>query len=273
GANQVWDVQTNATTYELSELDGSKTVFARQAGSNIYQVVSDIGPEAASATRYQYDTADGRSLVKRVIPPVEPGVDDANHCTVNPLPRGCEVMEYDYAKVTTATATTPGDHADRIRSAKVWSWNPATSKQEAVEVTHYVYDDKGRIAQVWDPRLAQPLKTTYSYDADGRVTRITPAGQLPWNFDYGTAAADQDPGRLLKVRRAALAQGSKDQVNGEVPGPTSRVRNPDGRSIPGSPSRRRSGRRGLSSGSESGVRSSTSGTGRGGSRWDQMIQG
>ncbi|MFF8775569.1 ricin-type beta-trefoil lectin domain protein, partial [Kitasatospora sp. NPDC015120] len=216
GAYQIWDVQTAGTTYELSELDGSKTVFARQAGSSIYQVVSDIGPEAASATRYQYDTTDGRSLVKRVIPPVEPGVDDANHCTVNPLPRGCEVTEYDYAKATTATATTPGDYLDRIRSVKVWSWNPATSKQEAVEVTHYVYDDKGRIAQVWDPRLAQPLKTTYSYDADGRVTQVSAAGQLPWNFDYGKAAADQDPGRLLKVRRAALAQGSRDQVNGEV---------------------------------------------------------
>ncbi|WP_380286460.1 DNRLRE domain-containing protein [Kitasatospora purpeofusca] len=216
GPNQVWDVQSNATTYELSELDGSKTVFARQAGSNIYQVVSDSGPEAASATRYQYDTSEGRSLVKRVIPPVEPGVDDVNHCSVNPLPRGCEVMEYDYAKATTATAATPGDFLDRVRGVKVWSWNPATSKQEAVEVTHYAYDDKGRLVQVWDPRLAQPLKTTYGYDDAGRVTKIGSAGELPWNFDYGKAATDQDPGRLLKVRRAALTQGSKDQVNGET---------------------------------------------------------
>ncbi|MFJ4672513.1 ricin-type beta-trefoil lectin domain protein [Kitasatospora purpeofusca] len=216
GPNQVWDVQTAGTTYELSELDGSKTVFARQAGSSIYQVVADIGPEAASATRYQYDTADGRSLVKRVIPAVEPGVDDANHCSVDPLPRGCEVMEYDYARSTTATAGTPGDYLDRVKAVKVWSWNPATSKQEAVEVAHYAYDDKGRIAQVWDPRLAQPLKISYSYDADGRVTQVAPAGQLPWNFDYGRAAADLDPGRLLKVRRATLAPGSKDQVNGEI---------------------------------------------------------
>ncbi|MFE7491162.1 ricin-type beta-trefoil lectin domain protein, partial [Kitasatospora sp. NPDC057541] len=216
GPNQIWDVQTAGTTYELSELDGSRTVFARQAGSSIYQVISDTGPEASSTTRYQYDTADGRSLVKRVIPPVEPGVDDANHCSVDPLPRGCEVMEYDYAKVTTATATAPGDYLDRIRGVKVWSWNPVTSKQEAVEVAHYAYDDKGRLAQAWDPRLAQPLKTSYAYDADGRVTRIGAAGELPWNFDYGKAAADQDPGRLLKVRRAALTQGSKDQLNGEV---------------------------------------------------------
>ncbi|MFE2729280.1 ricin-type beta-trefoil lectin domain protein [Kitasatospora sp. NPDC059327] len=216
GPNQVWDVQTAGTTYELSDLDGSKTVFARQAGSSIYQVVSESGPEAASTTRYQYDTTDGRSLVKRVIPTVEPGVDDLNHCTVNPLPRGCEVMEYEYAKATTATATTPGDYLDRVRGVKVWSWNPATSQQEAVEVTHYAYDDKGRIAQVWDPRLAQPLKTTYTYDTDGRVTRIAAAGELAWNLDYGKAATDQDPGRLLRVRRATLAPGTKDQVNGEI---------------------------------------------------------
>ncbi|MFJ2193063.1 ricin-type beta-trefoil lectin domain protein [Kitasatospora sp. NPDC087861] len=215
GPNQIWDVQTAGTTYELSELDGSKTVFARQAGSSIYQVVSETGPDSASTTRYQYDTTDGRSLVKRIIPAVEPGIDDVNGCTVDPLPRGCEVMEYDYAKATTATSSTPGDYLDRVRGVKVWSWNPATSKQEAVEVTHYAYDDRGRLAQVWDPRLAAPLKTAYSYDDAGRVTRIGSAGELPWNFDYGKAAADQDPGRLLQVRRSTLAPGSKDQVNGE----------------------------------------------------------
>ncbi|MFB7672288.1 ricin-type beta-trefoil lectin domain protein [Kitasatospora purpeofusca] len=216
GPNQVWDVQTNATTYELTEMDGTKTVFARQAGSNSYQVVSETGPGIPSATRYQYDTTDGRSLVKRVIPPVEAGVDDTNRCSVDPLPRGCEVMEYDYAKSTTATAAAPGDYLDRVKAVKVWSWNPATSRQEAVEVAHYAYDDKGRLAEAWDPRLARPLKTTYAYDDAGRVTGARSAAQLPWSFDYGRAAADQDPGRLLKVRRATLAPGSKDQVNGEI---------------------------------------------------------
>ncbi|MFD7413579.1 ricin-type beta-trefoil lectin domain protein [Kitasatospora purpeofusca] len=216
GPNQIWNVQTNGTTYELTEQDGTKTVFAQQAGSNSYQVVSEVGPGAASATRYQYDSTDGRALVKRIVPSVEAGVDDANRCSVDPLPRGCDVMEYEYAKVTTATATTPGDYLDRVKAVKVWSWNPATSKQEAVEVARYAYDDKGRLAETWDPRLAQPLKTTYGYDADGRVTRVGSAGTLPWNFDFGRAAADQDPGRLLKVRRAGLTQGSKDQVSGET---------------------------------------------------------
>ncbi|MER5354166.1 ricin-type beta-trefoil lectin domain protein [Kitasatospora sp. NPDC002551] len=216
GPNQVWDVQTSGTTYELTEPDGTKTVFDRQAGSNSYQVVGEIGPGAASATRYQYDTADGRALVKRVIPPVEAGVDDVNRCSVDPLPRGCEVMEYEYAMTTTATATAPGDHLDRVKAVKVWSWNPATSRQEAVEVAHYAYDDKGRLVETWDPRQTSPLKTGYAYDDAGRVVRTTAAGHLPWNYDFGKAAADQDPGRLLKVRREALVQGSKDQVSGET---------------------------------------------------------
>ncbi|MFK0195862.1 DNRLRE domain-containing protein [Kitasatospora sp. NPDC090308] len=216
GPNQIWDVQTSGTGYTLSDLDGSSTVFSRQAGSDVYGVASESGPEAASTTRYIYDSADGRALPKRAIATVEPGVDDGNKCTLDPLPRGCDVMDYDYATATTAVAGTPGDFTDRIRSVKVWSWNPATSKQEAVEVTRYLYDEQGRLVQVWDPRLAQPLKTAYTYDAAGRVTRIAPAGELPWDFDYGQAAGDPDAGRLLKVRRGTLAAGSKSQVNGEI---------------------------------------------------------
>ncbi|MFE2108123.1 ricin-type beta-trefoil lectin domain protein [Kitasatospora sp. NPDC059463] len=216
GLNQKWTPANSGTTYKLTDLDGSTTVFARGLGTNAFQVQSETGAEAASTTRYVYDVTDGRALPKRAVPTVEPGVDDTGGCLVDPLPRGCEAMDYDYAVTTTAVAGTPGDFTDRIRSVRAWSWNPVTAKQEAVEVARYAYDERGRLVQVWDPRLAQPLKTTYDYDADGRVTRITAAGELPWNLDYGKAAADQDPGRLLKVRRAALAQGSKDQVSGEV---------------------------------------------------------
>ncbi|MGW4652026.1 DNRLRE domain-containing protein [Kitasatospora sp. NPDC004289] len=216
GSWQIWDLQTNGTAYKLSDLDGSYTLFSRQAGSEVYQVTTETGPDAASTTRYSYDTTDGRSLPKRVIAPVEPGVDDLNGCTVDPLPRGCEVMDYDYATTTTAVAGTPGDYVDRVRSVKVWSWNPATSKQEAVEVAHYLYDELGRPVQVWDPRLATPLKTGYTYDSSGRVTKFSPAGELPWDVDYGQAVGDPDAGRLLKVRRGTLAAGTKNQVNGEI---------------------------------------------------------
>ncbi|MFI5527709.1 DNRLRE domain-containing protein [Kitasatospora sp. NPDC051853] len=220
GSWQIWDLQTNGTSYTLTDIDGSATTFARQAGTANYQVSGELGPDGASTTRYLYDSTDGRALPTRVIPPVEPGVDDLNHCTVAPLPRGCEVMEYDYATTTTAVAGTAGDFTDRVRSVKVWSWNPATSKQEAVEVVHYLYDEQGRLAQTWDPRQTTPLKAAYTYDANGRATRIAPPGQLAWDLDYGQAGADQDPGHLLRVRRGALVAGTKNQVSGET---TSRV--------------------------------------------------
>ncbi|MEV6955514.1 ricin-type beta-trefoil lectin domain protein [Streptomyces sp. NPDC051183] len=216
GLNQKWTPANSGTAYKLTDLDGSSTLFARGLGSDVFLVQSETGPEAASTTRYVFDVTDGRSLAKRVVAPVEPGVDDANGCSVDPLPRGCEVMDYDYATATTAVAGTPGDFVDRVRSVKAWSWNPAASKQEAVEVTRYLYDEQGRLVQVWDPRLAAPLKTTYTYDAAGRVTRIAPAGELPWDFDYGQTVGDPDAGRLLKVRRGTLVAGSKDQVNGEI---------------------------------------------------------
>ncbi|MGW4897651.1 DNRLRE domain-containing protein [Kitasatospora sp. NPDC004240] len=209
-------LKATGDTYTLTDLDGSSTVFAKQSGSDVYQVLTETGPEAASQTRYVYDATDGRALPKRVVAPVEPGVDNANQCTVEPLPRGCEVLDYEYATATTAVPGTPGDFTDRVKAVKVWSWNPATSRQEAVEVTRYLYDERGRLAQVWDPRLAQPLKTTYSYDTTGRLTRIASAGELPWDLDYGPAGSDQDAGRLLKVRRATLTPGTKDQINGEI---------------------------------------------------------
>ncbi|GAA2995324.1 hypothetical protein GCM10020229_04820 [Kitasatospora albolonga] len=216
GAWQLWDVQTKGTTYTLTDLDGTTTTFARQAGSEVYLVTGETGPDTGFATRISYDTTDGRALPKRVVPPVEAGVDDRNHCTVDPLPRGCKVLDYDYATATTAVAGTPGDFTDRVRSVKVWSWNPATSKQEAVEVAHYLYDERGRLVQTWDPRLATPLRTTYGYDTAGRVSKVTPPGQLPWDLEYGPAGSDQDANRLLKVRRGTLAPGSTNQVNGEA---------------------------------------------------------
>jgi RHS repeat-associated protein len=73
----------------------------------------------------------------------------------------------------------------------------------------------GRLREAYDPRLPTPLKTTYGYDDAGHVTTLTPAGELPWNFDYGGIAADPNPGRLHRVRRASLVPGSKTEAGPE----------------------------------------------------------
>ncbi|MFE7584367.1 DNRLRE domain-containing protein [Streptomyces gardneri] len=207
--------------YVLAEDDGTLTRFKKQTGSDVYVVDTVSGVDEASTSRYVYDTDDGRTLVKRVIGEPEPGVDDAGQCTGAVPARGCEVLEYVYATATTATASTPGDVTDRVKAVRIWSWDPAAGAETAVDVATYRYDVLGRLAEAWDPRKGSPedasvFKTVYSYDGAGRLTGIDTAGELPWYADYGPAGADQDPGRLLQVRRPALKQGSKDVVEGET---------------------------------------------------------
>ncbi|MFE0646127.1 DNRLRE domain-containing protein [Streptomyces sp. NPDC058877] len=211
----------SGSDYVLTGDDGTLTRFKKQTGSDVYVVDSVSGTDAASTSRYVYDTTDGRTLVKRVIGEAEPGVDDTGQCTGSVPARGCEVLEYVYATATTVTATTPGDFTDRVKAVRIWSWDPGAGAETAVDVASYRYDSLGRLAEAWDPRKGSAddtavFKTVYSYDSGNRLSKIDTAGELPWYFDYGPAGADQDPGRLLQVRRPALKPGSKDVVEGET---------------------------------------------------------
>ncbi|GED87757.1 DNRLRE domain-containing protein [Streptomyces sp. 6-11-2] len=214
-------LRASGSSYLLTDDDGTITTFKKQTGSDVYVVESVSGTDEASTSRYTYDTTDGRSLVKRVIGEAEPGVDDTAQCTGSAPARGCEVLEYVYATSTTATVSTPGDVVDRVKAVRIWSWDPDAGEVNAVDVATYRYDLTGRLVEVWDPRKASSgdtttFRTKYAYDSAGRLTSIDTTGELPWYFDYGKAGADQDPGRLLKVRRPALKPGSKDVVEGET---------------------------------------------------------
>ncbi|MEU0556522.1 RHS repeat-associated core domain-containing protein [Dactylosporangium sp. NPDC006015] len=215
GAEDLSLVKVSDTVYELRELDGTTSQFVKQ--TETFLISTTWTSDQNSTTRYLYDSSDSRTLVKRVINATEPGIGD---CTTPVPARGCEVLEYEYATATTASGSTFGNVIDQVRAVKVWSWDPAANAgaggETAVEVANYAYDSQGRLREVWDPRLSPPLKTTYEYDTAGRLTKVTPAGQLPWMFDYGTATGDANAGRLLKVRRAALVTGTKDQLDGEV---------------------------------------------------------
>lgn len=201
--------------YRLTELDGTVTVFAQQAGSSAHLVSSSTPPTQASATRYGYEVADDRLRIARVIAPTETGVGD---CTLPTPARGCRVLQYSYAAATTATPTAFGDVVDQVRGIALWSTDPATGAVSTIEVARYSYDDQGRLREVWDPRITPALKTGYDYDPAGRVITATPPGELAWRFDHAQAgpADDPNPGRLTAVRRAALAQGSIDQLDGET---------------------------------------------------------
>jgi hypothetical protein len=180
----------DASTFRLTELDGTVTQFKQQGG--VWTVTSTWTTEDDSTTKYVYDTSGGRLLLKKVVNPVEPGVDDANGCTGATLPRGCEVLEYVYATTTTAglSQTVFGDYTDRVSAVKIWNWDPAAGAVNAVEVAKYTYDNLGRLREVWDPRITPALKTAYEYDAGNRVVKESSAGVLPWMLDYANPDVD-----------------------------------------------------------------------------------
>ena len=133
---------------------------------------------------------------------------------VEELKNGCRALTFEYATATTATgenSTEWGSYKGHL--AKVWfrAYSTTLKEMTKVEVARYEYDGKGRLRVEWDPRIesstacgktCSALKTTYGYDLENHVTTLTPSGQQPWAFSYGTIAGDSNTGRLLKVTRA-----------------------------------------------------------------------
>ncbi|MCO8276158.1 hypothetical protein M1L60_36835 [Actinoplanes sp. TRM 88003] len=206
----------DSTTFQLTDLEGVTVQFKQQNG--VWTVTSSWTSENDSTTRYVYDTTGGRMLLKRVVNPAEPGVDDANGCTGATLPRGCVVLEYVYATATTAglSQTVFGDHLDRVSTVKVWNWDEAAGAVTAVDVVKYAYDNLGRLREAWNPRISPVLKTAYEYDGAGRVAKVTPAGELPWAYDY--ANPDVDAAALRWNLDGAATDSSGAGRNGTATG-------------------------------------------------------
>jgi DNA-binding beta-propeller fold protein YncE len=132
-------------------------------------------------------------------------VNESGELEVKALKTGCRAVTFEYAKTTGATGETPtqwGSYTGRLEKVSLIAYNPTTKTMPETPVAEYAYDSKGRLRAEWDPRISPTLKTTYGYDVEGHVTTITPTGQEPWAFTYGTIAGDSSTGRLMKVTRA-----------------------------------------------------------------------
>jgi len=189
------------STFTLTDLDGNTTVFGEKAQVSTpteavvfqYKPTSSAGPLSATATSFRYDAS--KRLVE-VVGPVAPGVG----CTVSSRTAGCRTLTVGWASSTTATSSTPGDYAGRIKELKLNAYD-AAGNANAVTVAQYAYDAAGRLVAAWDPRISPALKTTYAYDAASNLTGVTPPGQQPWTITYATITGDSDPGRVATISR------------------------------------------------------------------------
>ncbi|QHT57591.1 DNRLRE domain-containing protein [Cellulomonas sp. H30R-01] len=234
GAEALSLTQTSATSWKLTELDGTVTLFSRPGTTGDFLVQSSTPPGAPGAARPVYDVGSvpGVSRLSRLIAPIEPGVDgwfdgkegNLQACT-SPTPvRGCEVMELDYATTTTAVGSAVGSYTGRVSTVSVWTWNGTAMVK--VPVASYAYNAKGQLLQVHDPRIVaaggQAQVTVYEYDSDGRLWKVRAGGeQHPYIYGYGPGGKtktgngdwiDPAPGRLLTVTHAYLEPGTQNTV-------------------------------------------------------------
>jgi RHS repeat-associated protein len=198
----------SANTFSLTEPSGSATTFAPGGSSSSYVPTTITTPGTAKSVGYVYD-ATGRPLL--VVAP--DAASSAPSTTACPSP------------ASASTWTTAGCRGLAL------SYDPTSGNVSEIDfvyvdsagtfhrtaVADYSYDTLGKLVAAWDPRLATPLKNTYTYDetstdADyGRITQVSPAqssgsGALaPWHLTYDDTSSDVNYGKLLTVTRTHSA--------------------------------------------------------------------
>ncbi len=199
---------TGGATITFQKVDSAATTW--QAATS-YLAVGDSTTVVSEAVTVGSQTL---ARPKYVIAPV-PGI-SADTCATSPSAKGCRVLQFVYATATTGTDTTYGDVAGQVKELRLWATASGAASATSKTVQMYLYDGSGRLRQTWHPQISPSLKTEYSYDSVGRVTKLTSAGELPWTFTYGKAgnAATAGDGMLLKVSRPGLKQGTADITEG-----------------------------------------------------------
>jgi YD repeat-containing protein len=202
-------------SFTLSDTGGTVTEFTKpDPAVATWQVSSTLLDGLANSTTTVISetvTVDSEKLArpKRII--AASSVVSAAICAATPATKGCRALEFVYA-----TASAFGDFTGQVKEIRMWSTEPGAAAATSKSVQQYQYDDNGRLRRTWHAQITPSLFTEYTYDAAGRVTGQTSAGELPWTFTYGKAgnAATAGDGMLLKASRSGLQQGTADVGSG-----------------------------------------------------------
>ena len=196
-----------STVMTLTEEDGTvtswKPVSAPVPNQTTWKPTGIAENGITGQTTFGTDAATGR--VNRIVAPVPDGMTGTCPTSGPVTTKGCRVMDLTYAATKTATATTDGDIAGQVKGATATMWDPSSSTMKTVEVAAYLYDVKGRLKSVSDPRTN--LGTTYTWDGEStRIATVTPSGLAGTTLTYDTA------GKLTTITRGAPTTGGSPVV-------------------------------------------------------------
>ncbi|WP_369031370.1 DNRLRE domain-containing protein [Streptomyces adonidis] len=213
----------SGASFTLKDTDGTTATFTKpNAGSVTWQLATSYTVTSGSATTttvvsHAVAVSGGSEYLSEpqyVIAPTS--AVSAATCAGDPSTLGCRVLEFVYAPSTTATASTTGNYAGQVQQINLWATAPGASSSISTPIAAYDYTSSGRLADAWDPRLSTPLKTSYTYDSAGRVSTLTPPGQLPWTFTYDHVGnnGDAGDGMLVSASRPTLQTGTTATTDG-----------------------------------------------------------
>ncbi|MFJ7159473.1 phospholipase A2 [Streptomyces sp. NPDC101118] len=208
-------------TYTLKDTNGVTSTFTKPAGTDAWALSGTARPadDPANPSTVLISTVvteNGKQVARPKYLVSRTSAASIDLCKATPATKGCRVLEYVYAATTTATDTQFGDYAGRVTGIRLWATNPGATAATSTDAVAYAYDNAGRLRQMWDPRVSPALKTQYDYDSAGRVSKLTPIGELAWTFSYAKAGTSPvaGEGMLTKASRPALKQGSATETDG-----------------------------------------------------------
>ncbi|MET7462761.1 phospholipase A2 [Nonomuraea sp. NPDC005501] len=129
--------------------------------------VTDVGSTAVGKSTITYDTQGRVSTVKEPAGATDPA----------------SVTKFTYATTTTASGTSNGDYAGRLKEVAV------TYGTEAPQIeASYAYDPNGLLRTVSDPSVGA-VQGTYAYDAVGRLSSIESVTNGGWQLSFPAGVA------------------------------------------------------------------------------------
>ncbi|MFB9720033.1 phospholipase A2 [Planobispora longispora] len=193
-------------TYSWNRLDGLQSADAWR--------VTGLGNTAYGASSVGYDSQGRVSTIR------EPASGETPEA----------LLTVHYATATTATATSFGDYAGRLKEITLTSGPTAPQT-----VARYGYDPSGLLRTMTNPSTDASPQATYAYDAIGRLTSINSRNQGGWELSFATGTAaptvtSTDPGRpvpgspLPDPAPDATGPAPGDFLPGDISGPQANPR-------------------------------------------------
>ena len=194
-------------SFILADSNGTKTEFTQNGTTNEY-VPSKVSYAGTSKqARLTYGVSEGKKRLLSAIGPAPAGVicnPLEGEASYAPKTKGCRSLYFTYISFTIE------GRPSEQRLERITYYDSSGSGEGQVVSRYGYYSASGNLSEQWDPRVTpEVLKERYAYESteDARLTRLTPAGEEPWQIAYypaGSGGAYE--AKLKSVSRASLLE-------------------------------------------------------------------